>query len=333
MPADAPALDHPSTSPVATRESDYNINVTQLRLLHHYTMVTAKTLATHLDAEEVNSVNVVHIAFDHVYLLHSLLALAALHISHMERSRAESRSAYLNLAEQHYATALDSFRLLVSDIDEYNFKAILMFAGTLFPYSCALAMAVSSDLDHAFDIVLSNMVLTRKVRPMVDRFFDAMKSSELGRLIPKDVERIDWSIIKVPTYTELVQLRRFNAVIDQVYPPAIVDAYSNAIHLLEMVFQETTLSPHLPSITLLKIWMHFVTNHYVELLSEKQPGALIIFAHYAVLLHRSDYYWFLQGTAEQILKIADVLVPSEWKSWLDWPKEQIWNQQVPSSAG
>lgn len=78
-----------------------------------------------------------------------------------------------------------------------------------------------------------------------------------------------------------------------------------------------------PSDALLKIWIHFVSDRYVELLSERQPGSLIILAHYAVLLHRSSQYWYLDGEAEQILNIANAFVPTEWQSWLEWPKAQI----------
>jgi hypothetical protein len=50
---------------------------------------------------------------------------------------------------------------------------------------------------------------------------------------------------------------------------------------------------------------------------------LIILAHYAVLLHRSEQYWYLDGAAEQILNIANAFVPTEWRTWLEWPKVQI----------
>jgi hypothetical protein len=123
--------------------------------------------------------------------------------------------------------------------------------------------------------------------------------------------------------TRLVQLRKFSDVVHHIYPPDIVDAYGYAIHMLELTFAVAAASPKPPSDALLKIWIHFVSDRYVELLSERQPGSLIILAHYAVLLRRGEQYWYLDRVAEQILSIANAFVPTEWKSWLDWPKAQI----------
>jgi hypothetical protein len=119
-------------------------------------------------------------------------------------------------------------------------------------------------------------------------------------------------------------LRKFSDVVHHVYPPDIIDAYGYAIHVLELMFAVVAASPNPPSDGLLKIWIHFVSDRYIELLTQRQPGSLIILAHYAVLLRRSsEKYWYLEGVAEQILNIADAFVPSEWRSWLDWPKAQI----------
>jgi hypothetical protein len=131
----------------------------------------------------------------------------------------------------------------------------------------------------------------------------------------------------------LVDLRRFSDAVHHLYPPDIVDAYGYAIHVLELTFAVAAASPRPPSDALIKIWIHFVSDRYIELLSERQPGSLIILAHYAVLLRRSEQYWYLEGVAEQILKIADAFVPSEWKSWLKWPKEQICGESLTPGSG
>lgn len=73
---------------------------------------------------------------------------------------------------------------MVSTIDGSNFKAVLLFATVLFPYSCVTSVTPGTDLAHAFDCIVANLVLTRRTRPMVDKFFAEMKASELGHLIP-----------------------------------------------------------------------------------------------------------------------------------------------------
>ncbi|KAH3965278.1 hypothetical protein HBI24_028490 [Parastagonospora nodorum] len=300
-----------------------NLNIAQLRLLHHYTTVTAKTLAHDSAAEVVFSTHLVKTAFSYPFLLHAILALGALHLSRLEGPSSSSHTEYVSLADQHHDAALNDFRTRVLNIDDTNWEAVLMFAGALFPYSCTASVTASDDLDLAFGNFLSNLVLTRRVRPMVTGFYQEMMKSELGAMIPSDVEGINWETKEVPVETELVQLRKFAEVVHHIYPPDIIDAYGYAIHILELTFVVAAESARPPSDALLKIWIHFVSDRYVELLSERQPGSLIILAHYAVLLHRSRQYWYLDGEAEQILNIANAFVPTEWQSWLEWPKAQI----------
>ncbi|KAH6644561.1 hypothetical protein C7974DRAFT_408233 [Boeremia exigua] len=299
------------------------LNLPQLRLLHHYTTVTALTLGADSEAHEVYATAVPQTAFEYPFLLHVLLALAALHLGRISGPGLDNLE-YALLGGRHYDAALVNFQTTVRDIDESNFKGVLIFAAILFPYSCASSVDPSHNVDHAFNSLLTNFTVTRKVRPMVSSFYNIMKASILGKLIPKDVQGVDWLTQEPPENTELVQLCKFAEVVHQLYPPDIVDAYGYAIHILVLTFAAAEKSHEPPSDALLKIWIHFVSDRYVELLAERQPGSLIIYAHYAVLLQKSSVrYWYLAGVAEQILRVAEALVPSEWSGWLEWPKEQL----------
>ena len=299
------------------------LNILQMRLLHHYTTVTAQTLGADSEAHSVYATIMPQTAFEYPFLLHVILALAALHLSRLQELDSKALE-YAIIGGRHYEAALAQFQATVRDIDDTNFIAVLMFAGALFPYSCASSVDVKHDVDHTFDTLISNFALTRRVRPMVTSFYNALKTSILQKLIPDDIKNIDWAEQEPPTETELVQLRKFAEAVHHLYPPDIVDAYGHAIHTLILSFAVAENSHQPPSDALLKIWIHFVSDRYIELLSERQPGALIIYAHYAVLLHKSsNRYWYLAGVAEQILWVAEALVPGEWSGWLSWPKEQL----------
>jgi hypothetical protein len=299
------------------------LNILQLRLFHHYTTVTAKTLGSSPDAYAAYATSVPQAAFEYPFLLQSVLALAALHLSRLEEFGPEA-AEYALIGDQYYEAALSSFQATVRDIDGTNFQGILMFAGLMFPYSCASSIDPDYDVDYAFDLLLSNLSLTRRMRPLASTFYNAIKASVMDMMIPDDIKGVGWTTQEPPVETELVQLRKFAEIVHHLYPPEIVDAYSHAVHLLVVIFAAAEKSPNPPSDGLLKIWTHFVTERYVELLSERQPGSLIIYAHYAVLIQRSSVrYWFLAGLSEQILRVAEGLLPSEWSGWLDWPKEQL----------
>jgi hypothetical protein len=208
-PPDA-AAHTPAIPTLADRANlELNLDITQLRLLHHFTTATAKTLAHDPESEVVFSVTLVQTAFDYPFLLHATLALGALHLSRLEDQQSPSRAKYSMLADRHHDAALNSFRATVTDIDHTNWKAVLMFAGALFPYFCTASVSVSSSQENAFDNFLSNLVLTRRVRPMVNGFYDEMINSELGKMIPDDVKGVNWVVAEAPATTEYVFSRQF----------------------------------------------------------------------------------------------------------------------------
>ncbi|RMZ70815.1 RTA1 like [Pyrenophora seminiperda CCB06] len=283
----------------ASATTELTLNISQMRLLHHWMTVTAKSLAVHTDAEDVFADTFIQISFSNPYLLQAALSLSALHMSRLRGS--DEAQEYSHQAEKYREAALYSFQTTVRDIDESNYKAVLLFASTLFPHGCAASLSAGDDLELAFSTIVSNI-------------------------------DIDWQTEEQPPNTELVRLRKFSEIVHHVYPPDIVDAYGYACHVLELVFQVAASSPKPPSDALLKIWIHLISDRYVELLSEKQPGSLIIFAHFAVVVDRAaKHYWYMDGVAEQILRFADHMVPSEWKSWLEWPREQIRRTSIPST--
>ncbi|KAL5373628.1 hypothetical protein DPSP01_012565 [Paraphaeosphaeria sporulosa] len=304
-------------------------DIVHLRLLHHFITVTASTLAHAPDAADVFSSYIPKVAFDNPYVLHAILSLTALHLSRLEPPR---RVDYILKARRHHQIALAQFRAEVKDISASNLQVVLIFNALLFPYTCAISASLT-DFEDVFESIFSNLIVTRMVGPLIQAsgLYESMLHSDLGRIIPKDVHSVDWKNAEAPQETQLVQLRKFSEVIHHVYPPEINEAYKEAIGRLDLLFDVISKTAEPPSDSLLRLWIHFVPSRFVELLSEKQPGALIIFAHYGVLLGRGRHYWFLEGMDEMILAVADAFVPIEWKSWLDWPKEQIRACRTPIS--
>ena len=110
--------------------------------------------------------------------------MTALHMHHLEQSSSQQKIEYRNLAEKHHSAGLHSFPSGVSNIEHSNFKAVLLFATVLFPYSCATSVTLGNDLEHAFESVLSNFALIRRTRTFADSFHEEMMESELSRMIP-----------------------------------------------------------------------------------------------------------------------------------------------------
>jgi hypothetical protein len=102
--------------------------------------VTAKSLAANTDAEDVFTNTMIRISFENPYLLQATLALSALHLGRLSSDPVEKQS-YDDQAEKYHEAALNGFQSTVRDIGLTNYQAVLLFAGTLFPYACVASIS------------------------------------------------------------------------------------------------------------------------------------------------------------------------------------------------
>ncbi|OAL51127.1 hypothetical protein IQ07DRAFT_643247 [Pyrenochaeta sp. DS3sAY3a] len=310
-----------SLDQVQVEDQNATLNISQLHLLHHYTTATAKTLSAEPLNADVYSSYLVKVAFGYPFLLHAVLALGALHLSRTESC--SEKATLLHLADHHHNSSITSFRLEIVDVNESNYEAVFLFSSTLFPYLWGCMTENDTGPDHTFDSITSNLLMTRRIRPLVHDFYERLSESELGRLRPQDTRIVDWDNLVLPTTTELTELQKFAGLVHHFFDECAAEACNQAIRVLVVVFDVAAQSRESPSDALLKMWIHFVSPRFMQLLSERQPGALIILAHYAVLLNRAAHYWFLAGVPTKILTAVYALIPAEWKPWMDWPRAQI----------
>lgn len=70
-------------------------------------------------------------------------------------------------------------------------------------------------------------------------------------------------------------------------------------------------------------WPVMIPEEYVDALHMGRPEALIILAHYAVLLHTYRQLWvFGDGGRFLIESICDSF-GADWEDWLEWPMEVL----------
>lgn len=72
-------------------------------------------------------------------------------------------------------------------------------------------------------------------------------------------------------------------------------------------------------VPVLLAWPVLITAEYVQLLRDLQPQALIIFAHYAVLLHRARNLWIIGDGGQFLIRAISECLGSEWERWLKSP--------------
>jgi len=70
------------------------------------------------------------------------------------------------------------------------------------------------------------------------------------------------------------------------------------------------------------IWPGVVPQLYIELLMDHNPEALILFAHYCVLIKRVDSCWHFKGLGVALFEAVERELDDEWLPWIQWAKDQ-----------
>jgi hypothetical protein len=66
-------------------------------------------------------------------------------------------------------------------------------------------------------------------------------------------------------------------------------------------------------------WAYRIPVRFQDLIRERQPFALVVLAHYAVVLHHLHESWWMGSWGTRILnEIVDYLDP-EWRELISWP--------------
>ncbi len=75
--------------------------------------------------------------------------------------------------------------------------------------------------------------------------------------------------------------------------------------------------------TLAYSWPMQVSQRYIVLISERRPEALVVLAHYCVMLKMIDSLWFMEGCAVRILEQCRKNLEPKWHHYIEWPLSVI----------
>ena len=73
----------------------------------------------------------------------------------------------------------------------------------------------------------------------------------------------------------------------------------------------------------IQLWPAKVPQSFIALLNERRAGALILLAHYCVLLARAQSCWYLEGRAMQLMSQVRANLDLGLLVWIEWPLQVI----------
>jgi hypothetical protein len=297
--------------------------------MHHYSLQTSRSvMAQSAEVQRTLQLWVPEEATKYPFLFKGILALSSLHLAHL---RPSEKSKWVPIAYSHQITALAAFRPILTKITEENCHAAFTLSMLLSVTSITLATHSSAlrpeqkDLIPIGDIFESFMM----VRGILQVLRVCLKWIAAGptKVFLCTYYRVHYPRTPLPVSTA-EQFTKLRAMIRERCPEAAVqDALNESLMSLEAIYEEAMYD--LSRGTKVNLygaiwkWPTQVQKCYVSLLKELHPGALVLFAYFAVLSKLVETEWYLSGWSEWAIQAISSVVDSDWKQWLRWPEEQL----------
>ncbi|KAI9902529.1 hypothetical protein N3K66_001881 [Trichothecium roseum] len=310
-----------------------SLTVVDLELLHHYCISTCHTFSADPAVRNYFLVSVPQLGSSYPYVLHTVLALAAVHQAHF---RPEVRRYYYAYARARHtaATSMAAPRLpgisAAEAVPMYCFSIMTMFIafGSLRdedhgPHGAAAADDDDDD-DDGGDLIPSWLALFRGVRTVLESNDRAIYSSSISFLFAsKDINRT-WATRQ----SDIEALVEFHAYIrgsasqeDEETQKLLDDAFQDLRRALYLFYGEDNAED--AKVRSLFTWMYKVQDGFLALLKARHPKALCVLAFFCVILHRLEYNWWFQGWGTHLIERLYATLDDGHRLWIRWPIQQI----------
>ncbi|KAF8545321.1 hypothetical protein BDD12DRAFT_811356 [Trichophaea hybrida] len=313
-----------------------SLNMFDLSLMHNWSVSTAKTISNRKEIQELWRVNVPALAVQNPFLMHSILAISALHLQSTEQDH-EKSIQYLTEAAHHQEQAVRGMGRSLAHISRDNCDALVASSSLVVIYSF-----VSSRIDeiaarpgpNPAASLASWVPFLRGVSSIVKQAWAWVSSGPLSPLI-RQYELSSYTNSEgLDAETEGVLDNLYRLCTDRSLPGSeelsdttISTVYFSAIAELRKSFDTIFRWEHL--IGSIFVWPITAEDRFVELLVEGRPRALVIFMHYCALFTLVEEFWWAKGSALCELRRCEMCLGEEWKNpWIEWPKARILGRDV-----
>ncbi len=327
------------TAPTSTSPSTFSIG--DLALLHHWTLSTSLSICREASGADMWQRVFPEVGFEHPFVAHAILSLAALHLAHGSSSSGAARDgANVARAAAHHNEALLGFRQAVADITDANSEALFIWSLLsmiyVFGFLTERCDAAATD-GGASHVSRKELVLGIEWIPML-----------------RGIEAVLY-----PTHNYL-RFGRMQLIMglgnwDELEPAAVAsqgpdgylcrtretwknssdaETYDRALRILRKCCMFIRQFDTMDAAALAKwgynrswsgplMFVHFAPDAYFTLLHQRQPPALVLFAFFGALLHGITDYWFVDGLGKEIVEVVGDLLGSYWRPWISWPLDVV----------
>ncbi|KAJ9148245.1 hypothetical protein NKR23_g5151 [Pleurostoma richardsiae] len=325
----------PPSPPASPPQPHETFSISDFALFHHFTTSTSSLIANEPPYSSPWKTGVPALATQYPFLLHEVLALAAVHLSQLNPSKS---AYYLRVAGEHQAFALSLFRAALAagigdgDAAEPLFACSALFVSYYFAVAPdPAALLFSTDPPGPPEWMLPLRGCTELVRC----YKRSITDGPMGNLMSDYI-----AVLRAPTSGGA------DAHIDGLRDglAALSGDWSEGGVLLPVLdklrtcfaLSDSDSGDGVSNKTATFMFAATVPARFVDMLGEKSPGALVVMAFWCVLLHRINRRWMLYGAdrASEMLDLIESLLSPRFREMIRWPLEVVKSTpQVRASNG
>ncbi|KAJ5096326.1 hypothetical protein NUU61_005682 [Penicillium alfredii] len=294
------------------------LNLHDLELMMQWCNATYHTLSRNELTDPIWRNIVPDEALSHSFLMHGILALSALHLARTgpEPSR---RAGYLNRAVAHQNQALALFRELLGDITDANAKAMFAFASIVVVYTFGFPHTPDAqDAWTCVDDLYQVLILTRGIQQVIRSPADCLRDSQFAPIL--QVEEVHAFLSEDATVT-IKRLHEANENYGAHHSTHDREVYQETINnFAEML---SWVQGGMTASTVAGRWAIRLPQRFLELLRQREPLALVMLAHYGVLLRYLKHRWCFDEWCVRVAKAVWAILDRRWRPLVDWAMREI----------
>ncbi|KAI9881272.1 MAG: hypothetical protein M1830_005558 [Pleopsidium flavum] len=288
----------------------------KLRLMHHYTLFTYKSIAAAPEALDIWQNLIPQLAFEYDFLLQGILAATSLHLALTDSSHQETHSG---LALQYYITASALFRPHLTSITPSNISALFAFS-CIVPV-CAFGFPQIPYLPiNPLPEIHETIVLLRGTADIVRSGSHWLECGPFKHLLLPEPSS-PCGALPMEIEAALLGLSKRND--ETTTDAALRNAYCMAITTLRHTFRLAGEAPGKANTALL--FPIQIPPEIPVKIRDGEPMALSILAHYAVVLHWLNSFIWLRRWGRQVVNAVEAAVGEEWRGCIAWAIEEVKN--------
>ncbi|KAG8163431.1 hypothetical protein KVR01_006728 [Diaporthe batatas] len=319
----SPSPPPPSSSMLSVPPAD----MAQLELFHH---MCSRQLPLPLPSSDEGILSaVLEAAFSSPCLMNALLAVSALHLSHV---RPAQRAYYHHRAVHLHTHALSIFNQQRPRVTPENCVSLIVF-GQLISLHVLYETTLDCDEDKSevkpLNRFLEYLKVYRGVVLIAKEAWQALLQSKLRSIFAASAGIAEYRSSAGSQTSELRSIISVSRVLDTEQKQLCLEA----VDRLQWVFSPSdSRKSHSPwggeagemhSLGLVHAWPCLAHEAVLDLWCNKTPEALLMLAYYGVLMHQHSHFWTFANVGQTLVRTIALYLGPDWQHSMVWPLAQV----------